>query len=94
MRGLRILAFGAKIMIRVTFGDVLYRRLFPVVVLICIAGGVMAFAAEAMHMSLNCFIAVFFGVRLDNHIALRRQAEAEAAAAERWQRLRGPVIAG
>lgn len=72
-------------------GDIVYARLFPVLIILCAFAGVLGFAAENISGSLNCFVAVFFGIRLDNHIELRREAEAELAAAAGWQRLRGPA---
>lgn len=73
------------------FGDTLYARAFPALVVMCAFAGVFAFAAENLSGSLNCFIAAFFGIRLDNYIELRREAEAEAAAAAGWARIRGPA---
>ena len=77
-----------------TIGDVIYHRVFPALVLLCTACGVITFASQEMSLALNCFIAVAFGIRLDNHIELRRIAQAEAAAQQGWKRLRGPIVAG
>ena len=75
------------------WSDRLYTQLFPLIVLTCAAVGVWAFAVDNASASLNCFISIFFGIRLDNHLALRRQAERAAAAEESWRRLTGPVPA-
>ncbi|MEE4350911.1 MAG: hypothetical protein V2J26_11845 [Pacificimonas sp.] len=73
------------------FGDMLYDRLFPAALLAVLATGVFTFALQEASAALNCFIAVFFGVRLDTHIAVRKEAESEAAAQRGWARLRGPA---
>ena len=74
-------------------GDAFYHLMFPVTILMVAAVGVLTYWAGVPSASLNCFLAVGFGVRLNNHVERRRFEEAEAEASRGWERLRGPVRA-
>ncbi|MBV7257842.1 hypothetical protein KCG44_13735 [Pacificimonas sp. WHA3] len=70
-----------------------YTRAFPVLVLLCATMGVLTYAYGVPSAALNCFLAVGFGVRLNNYLELSRVREAEEQAVQGWERLRGPVQA-
>ncbi|MBZ6378690.1 hypothetical protein B5C34_11605 [Pacificimonas flava] len=74
-------------------GAQLYSRLFPVLILTTVWVGVATFAVQEASASLNCFIGVFFGIRLDWHMASRRACERRIAALG-WRQLRGPHPSG
>lgn len=78
-------------MTRFDITDAIYCRLFPVILLICAASGVMVYFVGEHSLALDCFIAVAFGIRLDSHIDQVRYQQAEEAASQGWSRLRAPV---
>ncbi len=71
--------------------DAVYCRIFPVIVLLCAASGVLVYIEGLHSLALDCFIAVAFGIRLDSHIQVRRAQEAEELASLGWDRLRAPA---
>ena len=73
--------------------DQVYHRAFALIVIVVALTGAASFAAGDPEIATQNFIAIFFGIRLDNYISTRRLAALEAAADAGWQRLRGPVIA-
>jgi hypothetical protein len=69
----------------------LYEKLFPPVMLLCLAIGTLAWAMAEPAQAFNNYLAAGLGLRFDDHFRRRRWRLREEEGAAGWARTRSPV---
>lgn len=73
------------------FTAALYQRLYPPAVLLCVAVGVLCYAAAEPLSAFNNFAAAAFGIGLDERVRRRWFERAETESSRGWARERLPT---